>query len=152
MKQSWTFLLLLSGMIFAPAILAQGVYKCTIKGAVVYQGMPCPEGTQAKLKANVSDAGTSAPGSLQDLYNQIRAANDEERNLSRQMDAQFAAARARFGTANTPEANAERERIKAEWLPRVRAASERSKALVEQLRQRCPGGASLNGSQQVCRK
>ena len=142
-------------LLIVPSIVYAGdVYKCNVTGNSVYQGTPCEQGGKVITRGT---SGSSQPvsrsSSLRTLFNQIQAANTAERQLQNDMDRDIARTKARLGSrVNDPSSNSEATRIRNEWLPKIQAAQRYSKALAEELRRRCPKGASLNSSTQTCNK
>lgn len=141
-------------LITPSAACAGDVYKCNASGTPVYQDMPCAGGNKLKMRDSASSTQTaSSADSLGTLYRKVQAASATERRLRNAMERDIAATKARLGSkVNEPSSNAEAERIKNEWLPRIRAASHDFDSLMEEIKRRCPHGASLNASRQTCNK
>jgi hypothetical protein len=152
---TWKAILACIGCLIGPsAAYAGDVYKCNVGGTSVYQDAPCEQGTRIATPGlqQSSQPANSSLG-LSGLFHQIQAANATERQLQESMDRDIARTKARLGSrANDPSSNGEAARIRAEWLPKIQAAAQRSESLRDELSRRCPNGASLNAATQTCNK
>jgi hypothetical protein len=155
------FTLVLAALLAAPPpALAGDVYKCTVNGATVYQGMPCANGRKIEVRTSAppppvakvvfSDA-DPAKLSLAELQDEIRLVTGLQRGLVSQREVDVKATNTRLGAAASDLAR-EREdaRIRASWDPQLAEAGQRLARLMAELRKRCPGGTSVRDGVQVC--
>ena len=140
----------------ASTAIGGDVYKCNVRGAYVYQDTPCVDGKRLDVAGSTPGRSTMSKSdpqslSLGALYSEIIARAADERRLGADMSAEEDAAKARLGSRN-PSLRVEIERIQGKWLPQIRENRARFDALNSEVRRRCPGGASLSSSRQVCGK
>lgn len=132
---------------------AGAVYRCTANGVVAYQDRPCPG--QSPAQASQVDAGVGttdiahlSPVALMERLRQLAA---QERDLDSQRDKALAGLKARLaGEHDDRLVSREVERYKQEWQQRLAASRQVREAVLDRLRQLCPGGASGSGSQVTC--
>lgn len=99
-----------------------------------------------------SDSSGLSGLSLKQLYDRTQDLMAESRRLNADMQRDIDDTKRRLGSrVNDPSSNAEAERIRATWPPKIQAVDADLRATMEEIRKRCPGGAALNAMQQRCR-
>jgi hypothetical protein len=88
--------------------------------------------------------------SLADLYWETKLAGKRQTALSAGHRHALELAGQQLVGAEAQTKRAALERVRVEWIPQLLAAEARSNALSDELRRRCPGGASLNETTQSC--
>lgn len=147
---------LLSLLVSVSAANAGEIYKCTINGQVKYQDSPC----EAKAKSSsIAIRGSNASGkpasqlSLAEIYTEMRDVDKLRKEIEGDYNADLRRATGRYSGADDREAmRAERERLEAEWRPKLQAVQQRSDELAAELRTRCPKGANLSPGRYRCGK
>lgn len=148
-----------------PTVASADVYKCGVAGKTVYQGTPCAGAPDARphVQSKQGDtavlpgagtqrrAGTSSGGGGNSLFGDIRRADAEHRELDAAYAREVEQLRARARTMPVAQADREVRALNTKWQGRLQAASRRQQALVDELRRRCPGGASESSGRQSCR-
>ena len=169
--------LLAAAILAAPAQATQ-IYKCTLDGAVAYQDKPCTEGEQSKVEVTgtprragtrpsaktSAGAGTATTARNSNvparLFTQITEFNALLASLHTEIDQQVkladARARAEFGSRDDQASRNARTRYIREAVQplqeQLEALQARSDSLMEELKRRCPGGASFSPPRQECRQ
>jgi hypothetical protein len=137
---------------------AGAIYKCTVKGAMVFQDQPCPGQAPrqttpiAPAEAEIAlaaDIGQMSPG---DLMERIKALAAQDRALDTQRDQAQARLKAHLaGERNGRVVSQQVERFRHDWQQRIARLREAKASTLDRLRQLCPGGASGGDGQVTCR-
>ena len=140
-----------------PMAHAGAIYKCTVKGAVVFQDQPCPGHPSGQARHAspddvgdfvVVDIGRLPPAAL---MQRIKALATQDRALETQRDQAQARLKSRLaGEHDDRVVSLEVERFKHDWQQRLAVLRDAQKAALDRLRQLCPGGASGGGDQVTC--
>jgi len=146
----------LGSLLAASAAFGGDVYKCNVRGASVYQDKPCTDGKRIDVAGSVPGNPVISKAdpqslSLAALHSEIIATAANQRRLGTEMSAEENAATVRLGRRD-PRLQGEIERIQHKWLPQIQENDARIEALHNEVRRRCPRGASLSSSRQVCDK
>lgn len=140
------------------------VFRCLVGGRAVYQDLPCDqvapvEPYRAPLAPAVpasprdetpTTATEGGPGDLRALHRQIQAAVADERGLQADYAAALEAQREKARHQTNAAAEAEVRALDALWQRKRLVAEQRRQSLLNELRRRCPGGASLGDQKLVC--
>lgn len=146
------------------ALAASDIFKCSVQGQTVYQDRPCAgaaTGVPYRKVQPIVDPGLSVPpylprpsapagSQLAQLQQHIRDASAYSRLLQRLYNADVKMTRLRVASLSRPEQQRAVEALKAKWQPQLQAASQRERALVDEVRRLCPHGAILNAKSQLC--
>lgn len=110
-----------------------------------------PENGQSTVAAVSSQADALQKLSLEELFEEIQENSAQQRSLDGAMQQDISETKARLGSKlHDASANAESERIERTWSPRMQANEQKMQALVQEIRRRCPNGATLNATEQRC--
>ena len=89
--------------------------------------------------------------SLKQLHERTQNLAAKSRRLNSDMQRDIDETKRRLGSrVNDPSSNAEAERIRNTWPPRIQAVEADIRATMEELGKRCPKGAILNDTEQRC--
>jgi len=128
-------------------------YKCVVDGKPVYQDYPCAGPAPTASVAAPAAAAVSAPvvqRSGVQLFDEIQMVERHQRELAGAYQAEAKLAEPRLATMDAKTREAETQRMKARWQPRIRAQQQRLDQLKAELRVKCPGGASMRGGRFEC--
>lgn len=157
--------LLAASLFFAYPLGAQAeVFRCMVGGRPVYQDLPCDDTASAEpYRAPLAPAipaaprvdapvvsGSSDAGDLQALHRQIQAVVADERRLQTDYADALEAQRDRARQLTNAVAESEVRALDALWQRKRQAIEQRRQSLLDELRRRCPGGASLGDHKLVC--
>lgn len=163
-------LILLPLFAFAHGADAGELYKCTLNGQVKYQDKPCEKGakttvmesgdTKAAPDTN-ADAASSAPpdpatsrnGSVEGMYAELQVAQKQRDDMEQSYQQALARTTPLFASPeDLQQAEAEKTRLKTEWEPKLRRASERVDEAAARLNARCPTGVHFDKGRYSCNK
>lgn len=89
--------------------------------------------------------------SLKQLYDRSQNLAAKSRELNSDMQRDIDETKDRLGSrVNDPSSNAEAERTRSTWPPRIQAVEADIRATMEEIGTRCPKGAVLNSTEQRC--
>ena len=156
MRASLGWLGLALGFAWVPVASAGAIYKCTIHGSTVYQDQPCStdKPDQGKLDVRGAQSDDTVTGSSPaELMQGIRRLTERERELDAQRDRALAHLRTRMaGVTDEQVQRREVAAFKRDWQDRFAETRRQRKALLDRLRQLCPGGASGSSGRTICNK
>lgn len=164
-------LLLLSCLAIASSAGAGELYKCVINGQTKYQDKPCEKGA----KATVLDAGDTmdpsagpriemgssdgsrppagGSGSVEGLYAELQAAQKQRDDMEQSYQQALARTTPLFATPeDLQQAEVEQARLKTQWEPKLKQASERVDEAAARLNARCPTGVRFDKGRYSCNK
>ena len=157
--------LLAASLFFACPSGAQAeVFRCVVGGRPVYQDLPCDDPALAEpyrvpLAPAIPAAprvdapvvsGSSGGGDLQTLHRQIQSVVADERRLQAEYAAALEAQRDRARQQTNAVAEADVRALDELWQRKRHVVEQRRQSLLDELRRRCPGGASLGDHKLVC--
>ncbi|WP_426701559.1 hypothetical protein ACPPVV_00660 [Rhodanobacter sp. Col0626] len=150
----WLVLALVPAFARAPPAQAGAIYKCMVKGAAVYQDQPCSTGNPeaGRLSGPSSQRGDPVAGNDPGaLIRGIGDLTERDGQLQAQHDRELDQLRARMaGVRDEQVQRREVGQFNRGWQERFAENSRRREALVNRLRELCPGGASGNSRGHTC--
>lgn len=106
---------------------------------------------QQAADETVADSLDLSSLSLKQLHDRMQLLTAKSRQLSSDMQRDVDDTKRRLGSrVNDPSSNAEAERIINTWPPQMQKAEQDMKATMDEIRKRCPNGATMNSAEQRC--
>ena len=163
-------LILLPLFAFAHGVDAGELYKCTLNGQVKYQDKPCEKGAKTTVldsgdtkttpdtnadaaSGALPDPAASRSGSVEGLYAELQLAQKQRDDMQQSYQQALGRTTPLFASAeDLQRAQAEQARLKTEWEPKLKRASERVDEAAARLNARCPTGVRFDKGRYSCNK
>ena len=109
------------------------------------------DASNAVKEASENSAENLSELSLKEIFDRTQQLNQRQRQLEADMQRDIDETKARLGArVNDPSANSEAIRIRQTWPPQIQGVEAEMELLSQELRRRCPRGASLSAAHQSC--
>jgi hypothetical protein len=148
----WLVLALVPAFGQVPSAQAGSIYKCTVKGSTIYQDQPCSadKPDAGKLSGTTDPLVGNDPGAL---IEGIRDLAERDRGLRARHDRELEQLRARMaGVDDEQTQRREVDEFNRSWQERFTENRQRQQALLDRLRELCPGGASGGSGRHTCNR